>query len=281
MSGTYFKPADLGEALRLGAENPDASFIAGGTSLFAAGPGSRKDASFISVGTILLKGLAVDGGSFRLGAGTTFQELLESPLAPRALKAAAAGMATRNIRNRATVGGNLGADKSCASLVPFFLASEATYACADEVERSIGEWRALPLWTTRARLILSVGWKSGPLTASAWARYSRTAADLSILTCAVCADLDHGQLAHLRIASGGLGPHALRFPDLEAELETALGDTFKAAPKGLSDGAKAAIEAAAIPHFHPVDDVRGSAAFKRLRAAVLLADAISSLEAGR
>ena len=281
MSGNYFKPADLEEALQVATEHPEAAFIAGGTGLFAGKAVSRKDASYISVGAILPKGLAVDGGSFRLGAGTTFQELLESPVAPPALKSAAAGMATRNIRNRATVGGNLGADKSCASLVPFFLVSQATLACADGVERSIEEWRALPLRTSRARLILSVGWKGDPSTASAWTRYSRTAADLSILTCAVCANLDHGQLAHLRIALGGLGPHALRFPDLEAELEAALGGAFEAASEGLPAGTKAAIEAAAAPYFHPVEDIRGSAAFKRLRASVLLADTISVLEARR
>jgi CO/xanthine dehydrogenase FAD-binding subunit len=65
---------------------------------------------------------------------------------------------------------------------------------------------------------------------------------------------------------GGLSPHARRFPELE--------NLFEGAP--LPD--KAAIEAAAAPLFAPVDDVRGSAAFKRLRAAALLADVLVSLE---
>jgi CO/xanthine dehydrogenase FAD-binding subunit len=213
--------------------------------------------------------------------------MLESPLAPKALKVAASGMATRNVRNRATVGGNLGADKSCASLLPFFLVSEARLACADGMERSIDEWRALPPAASPSRLILSVSWKAPVGRLTACAKYSRTAADLSILTCAVSADhhekrparglgqgLGQG-LAQFRIALGGLGPRARRFPELEAELEAAL----EKAPEGLPADAKTIIEALAAPCFHPVDDIRGSAAFKRVRAAVLLADAICELEA--
>jgi putative selenate reductase FAD-binding subunit len=275
MSGTYFKPESLGETLRLSAENPDAVFIAGGTGLFVSAPRSRKDRSFISVGAILPRGLATDGETLSLGAATTFQEILESALAPRALKAAAATMATRNVRNRATVGGNIGADKSCASLLPFFLVSEARLACADGIERSIDEWRALPTGASPARLLLSMRWKASVKRATTCARYSRTAADLSILTCAVSAELGEDlRPRRLRIALGGLAPRARRFPELEAELEAALAGKTGS----LTADSRATIESLSAPHFHPIDDVRGGADFKRVRAAVLLADAISDLE---
>lgn len=285
MSGTYFKPADLGEALRLSAENPRAKFIAGGTYLFASKPETRRDASFISVGSILPKGISPENGGFRLGAGTTFQELLESPQTPRALKSAAAGMATRNIRNRATVGGNLGADKSCAGLLPFFLVAEARLACADGVERSVEEWRTLAQLTTSlplgarlapgARLILSISWKAPAGRSFAYAKYSRTASDLAILICAASAEPKGRRLGRLRIAMGGLGSRAARFSSLESTLEGALERPID----GLSPKDKAAVEALAAPFFDPIDDLRGSAAFKRVRAAALLADAIASLEA--
>ena len=267
MNGNYFKPNDLEEAARLLSENPDALFIAGGTWLFASKPELRKDMTFISVGAILPRGLSLEGDRFTLGAGTTFQEILESPLAPPALKAAAASMATRNIRNRATVGGNLGVDKSCSSLMPFFLVSETQLLCTDGVERSIEQWRASR--SSLARLILSVSWDAPTGRSFACAKYSRTASDLAILTCAVSAELRDGRLGCLRIAAGGLASHAERFPALEGALERAL-ETF-------SPCDKAAVEAIAEPQFHPIDDLRGSAAFKRKRAAVLLADVLTDV----
>jgi CO/xanthine dehydrogenase FAD-binding subunit len=98
-------------------------------------------------------------------------------------------------------------------------------------------------------------------------RWSRTSCDVSVLTAAVAYDrTGDGKVRNVRIAMGGLDPHARRYRELEAAFEG----------KALPD--RAAIEAVASPCFHPIDDLRGSAAFKRLRAAVLLADTFLAAE---
>ena len=92
--------------------------------------------------------------------------------------------------------------------------------------------------------------------------------DLAVITCAASAEPEGKGLRGLRIAMGGLSPHARRFPEIES--------LFNAA----SLPAKAEIEALVSPLFTPSGDARGSSGFKRLRAAALLADVLVSLEEG-
>ncbi len=175
-------------------------------------------------------------------------------------------MANRNTRNRATVGGNLGANKSCASLVPLFLALGASLECRTGAgpSRTVSaeSWLAAP-----EGIVLSV---SVPLAAgvlAAGSRASRTACDLATCTAAVAYRLEAGIVKGLRVAMGGFGPRAACRPDLSALFE------------GKSLPAKDAIEALALPLLSAKGDHRGSAAYKSRRGAVILADALHAAEA--
>ncbi|HWQ08933.1 MAG TPA: FAD binding domain-containing protein, partial [Holophaga sp.] len=171
-------------------------------------------------------------------------------------KAAALGMNNRNTRNRATFGGNLGVNKSCGSFLPLLLVLDA------DLETSEGKVPAVSWLGRPMGLVLEASMPLEPGRGIAYRRWARTSCDLAVLTAAVSLTLKGQTIAGLRIAMGGLGPRARRFPELEALFE------------GRSLPAKEAIEAAAAPLFSPIDDLRASAAFKRLRAAALLADAI-------
>jgi CO/xanthine dehydrogenase FAD-binding subunit len=93
-------------------------------------------------------------------------------------------------------------------------------------------------------------------------RWNRVSCDLSVLGAAVAYELADGKIRGLRLALGGLGPKARRFPELETLFEG----------KVLPD--REEIESTVRPFLHPIDDLRASAAFKRLRGAQLLADAL-------
>lgn len=265
----------------------EAWYLAGGSFMFAAAspsrPGSRTAADFpervIDVAKALPKGLRRSGDELLIGAGTSLQELLESPLCFGALKAAARSMANRNIRNRATVGGNLAANKSCASLIPLCLALEANVEYRQPGSASqkqpLADWLAKP-----AGLLLELRLPLAAFSHAAFGRSSRTACDVSTVTVSAAAaftgsggPLASGQtagqpgvLSKLRLALGGLGPSAVRRPDLEKLFE------------GKTVPAKAEIEAAVLPLLSAIDDVRGSAALKRQQAAVLVADCLHALE---
>jgi CO/xanthine dehydrogenase FAD-binding subunit len=273
MVNDYIKPASLDAALDIMEAKPGAALLAGGTFILAgylrgSGPTSPAKATpetVVDIGPLLPRMIRKEAGRLFIGAGLSFQELSEAKAAPVQLRAAALSMANRNTRNRATVGGNLGANKSCASLVPFFLAADAVVAIQRKGEKQtelpLASWLAAP-----QGIVLTV---SFPLVAgmlAATARSSRTACDVATSTAAVVYRLEGGTIRDLRIALGGFGPHARRWPELEARFE------------GKSLPSKTDIEKEVAGFLHVVADQRGSADYKRLRGAALLADVLHAAE---
>jgi CO/xanthine dehydrogenase FAD-binding subunit len=197
---------------------------------------------------------------------------------PRCLSEAALTMVNRNTRNRATLGGNLGADKSCSSLIPLLVAlgSEVEVVAPSSVSADHATERlGLEAWlSSRDTGIREPSSRAGDLalrvivplragTRAAYRRWNRVSCDLSVLGAAVAFRVEGGNIVDLKIALGGLGPKARRFPRLEA--------LFEGRPQPSRDE----IEAAVAPLLEPIDDLRASAAFKRLRGSQLVAEALS------
>ncbi|MGE0707937.1 MAG: xanthine dehydrogenase family protein subunit M [Planctomycetota bacterium] len=116
----YLAPATVAEAARiLREEGPGAKLLAGGTDLV---PNMKRRQQVPSTLVALrkvdgLRGVAGGGAQeLRLGAGVTLAALAREPRlgAPlRALAVAAGKVATAQIRNQATIGGNLCLDTRC------------------------------------------------------------------------------------------------------------------------------------------------------------------------
>jgi probable selenate reductase FAD-binding subunit len=262
----FLRPRDAAEAVAMLHRELGSVPISGGSYLLSS---EFVDCpmTVVSVSGLLPADMVCSGNVVVLGANATFQDIVDWDAAPSALRDAARSMTNRHIRNRATVAGNVGANKSCASLAPLFLASDAVFELADGAGTvSAQEWLSRPRGSARgliARITLALGRDRHV----AYRRYSRTSSDVSVLTAAVSYGLDGGALRGVRVALGGLGPHTRRFPEIEALLEG----------QPLTD--RDAIEAATAPLLCPIDDMRGSAGFKRLRASALLADALIHAEA--
>jgi len=107
----YRSPRSVAEASKiLAGEGPAAMLIAGGTDLL---PNMKRRHQTPKV-LVSLKGISSLrdlNGSF--GSGLTLTELLDSGKTPTALRQAAAQVATPQIRNSATLGGNLCLDTRC------------------------------------------------------------------------------------------------------------------------------------------------------------------------
>jgi probable selenate reductase FAD-binding subunit len=265
----YSKPSTLEEALEAKRADPDAAYLAGGTFLLA-GDLRDKCASVIDLSAALPRELRVEGETLSIGSLMSFQELAEAEGLPAFLAEAVLTMANRNTRNRATAGGNLGADKSCSSLIPILLALDAELQIASPSRKGI-ERMKLEAWlasrdasdaSRKDDLVLSVELRLESETRAAYRRWNRVSCDLSVLGAAAAYRIEAGAVAGLRLALGGLGPKARRRPDIEALFE---GQPLPSREK---------IEEAVSPHLHPIDDARASAAFKRLRGAQLVADAL-------
>jgi putative selenate reductase FAD-binding subunit len=268
----YSRASSLPEALEARRADPSATWLAGGT-LLLAGDGRDKPEAVIDLGASLPRELELEGGQLRLGAGASFQELADSPILPAFLVEAALSMVNRNTRNRATLGGNLAADKSCSSLIPILLAlgAEVEVISPTAPTPAAPERLGLEAWLQDreggsskrgADLVLRVLVALSPSRRASYRRWNRVACDLSVIGAAACHELDAGRVRHLRLALGGLGPKARRFPAIEALFE------------GSPLPSRERIEALVSPLLHPIDDLRASAAFKRLRGSQLIADAL-------
>jgi probable selenate reductase FAD-binding subunit len=254
MSPSYHRPSSVAQAVQLKAElGSGAVFLAGGTEVnngLAARPAALIDLADLGLDTV-----EISSDGIRLGAGVTMQQLVEHPELPWFLKAASRQMANRNIRNRATVGGQLGTNRSCADLIPTLLAAQAKVSLVDRelpVERFI---------EGPPELILSV---FVPMTGRGFGldHLTRTASDISVVAASASLRTQDGCVQEPILAVGGVAAHVVRLSDVEQALDG------KPLPE------REQIEELVSIAVNPIDDLRGTAAFKRHIAAVLGARAL-------
>lgn len=122
-------PRTLEEALRLRAEVPGAVPIEGGTDLMVElNFDRRRPDAMLNLNEVReLRGWSRENGSLRLGAGLTYAEIEHSELARLlpALAEAARTVGSPQIRNRGTIGGNLGTASPAGDALPPLLVEGA------------------------------------------------------------------------------------------------------------------------------------------------------------
>ena len=122
-------PRSLDEALRLRSELPDALPIQGGTDLMVdLNFDRRRPALILNLAELgELRGWSREDGLVRLGAGLTYAEAMAEPLAGLlpALAEASRTVGSPQIRNRGTIGGNLGTASPAGDALPPLLVERA------------------------------------------------------------------------------------------------------------------------------------------------------------
>jgi carbon-monoxide dehydrogenase medium subunit len=268
----YVEPETLDEALEILAADPDETLVmAGGTSLVilmkqdlvrpARVLGLRRIAQLREIG-------ASDAG-LGLGALATHGALARSqPVRTHAAALAStfAAVATVRIREQATLGGNLAhADPAQDPPVTLLALDGVAVARSRFGERRIPlEALFVDLFETSlepGEILLRV--ELPRLPAGARVTYRKllpaTLDDYATVSvAAVIATDDNGACTHARIALGGAATVPLRARDAERSL----------AGRRLDDAAIREAAALAAAAADPIDDLRGSAAYKRAMAAV-------------
>jgi CO/xanthine dehydrogenase FAD-binding subunit len=122
-------PRSLDDALRLKSEHPDALPIQGGTDVMVALNFDRsRPETVLNLNELgELRGHRCEDGSLRLGAGVTYTDLEHGELRELlpALAEAARTVGSPQIRNRGTIGGNLGTASPAGDAHPPLLAAGA------------------------------------------------------------------------------------------------------------------------------------------------------------
>jgi CO/xanthine dehydrogenase FAD-binding subunit len=263
----YLRPASLPEALTALAR--PWTVLAGGTDFYPARVGRAIDENVLDItGIPDLRGISANPAGWRLGATTTWSELIEAPLPPLfdGLKQAAREVGGRQIQNAGTLAGNLCNASPAADGVPPLLALDAEVELAGRAGT-----RRVPLSafiTGNRRTVLAPGELLVALHVRKPAHDARSAflklgarryLVISIAMAAATLEVEDGRVAAARVAVGACSAVAQRLPALEAAIADA--------PVGALAGR---VDAAHLAPLSPIDDVRGSAAYRRDAAVTLL-----------
>src|SRR5438477_205654 len=247
-------PRTLDEALRLKAERPDAVPIQGGTDVMVELNFDRaRPPALLNLNEVAeLRGWSRSDadGSIWLGAALTYTEAMQQPLAELlpALAEAARTVGGPQIRNRGTIGGNLGTASPAGDALPPLLVSTAEVTVASvrgERTLPLPEFLVGPKRNALAddELILGVSVDTGAGRETFLKVGPRNAMVIAVVSLAVRAD------GELRAAFGSAGPVA----------------TLVRAPLDEAASFPERVAAAASP----IDDVRGTAAYRQHALRVL------------
>ncbi|MFC7220832.1 FAD binding domain-containing protein [Streptomyces polyrhachis] len=271
----FLRPATWREALAAKAEHPEAVPLAGGTDVMVEiNFDHRRPTHLLDLTRIgELYEWEEDGGAIRLGASVPYTRVMEELRGPLpALALAAHTVASPQIRNRGCVGGNLGTASPAGDAHPALLAAGA------EVEaESVRGVRRIPIddfYTGVKRNALApdeliravhVRGADGP---QQFAKVGTRNA-MVIAVCAFSIAL-HPATRTVRTGIGSAAPTPVRAKAAEEFLAAVL------AEEGSWDGG-GALPPSAVREFgglcaaacNPIDDVRGSAAYRRHAIGVL------------
>ena len=261
-------PASVADAVALAARlGESARFVAGGTDLvIQMARGRAAPAHLIDITRLPgLDGIVDGGDAIVIGALTTHKSIERHPPFQQGLIAlveAARVIGGHQVRNIATVGGNIVNASPAADLVPALLVLDAEAILVSEAgERTvaldgflIGPGR---IDRRTGELLRAVRFaRPAPFSATAFLKAGRRKAmEISVVCAAASLTLDpaSGRCVRARIAAGAVGPRSLRFERAEQLLEGQV-----PTPALLQAAAGAAAESC-----RPIDDVRASAAFRR------------------
>lgn len=253
-------PKSLDEALRLKAEQPAARFVQGGTDVLVEINFDRsRPAALINLNEVgELRGFTRENGSLVLGSGLTYAELMQPLLATAlpSLAEASRTVGSPQIRNRGTLGGNLGTASPAGDGLPPLLIEAAEIQIA-----SVRGQRTLPLRDFLVgpkrnalepdELVISIRIEPSGARQTFMKVGPRNAMVIAVCSLALSVDRERGEL---RAAFGSAGPVT----------------GLVTAPLDEADRFPDAVAAAASP----IDDVRGTAAYRRHALRVLAGRAL-------
>ena len=265
------QPATWDEALEAKAERPEALPIHGGTDVMVdVNFGRERPAAILDLTRVEeLAAWDRDDGSLRVGAGVTYARVigeLEDRLPGLAIASRTVG--SPQIRNRGTVGGNLGSSSPAGDALPPLYASGATLEVASTRGTRripIADFVTGPKRNTLAPDELIAAFHTP--TARGGQQFSKigTRNAMVIAVCSFALALDD-EARTVGTCLGSAAPTPRRAHEAESYIQAALDWNARAtiAPEALERFGELVAQAAS-----PIDDQRGSAAYRRRALAVL------------
>jgi CO/xanthine dehydrogenase FAD-binding subunit len=273
----YLAPKTVEEATQLLSEHPGAKVFAGATDVIPQIRAGRPEpAALVDLKKIeRLTTVADNGQTWTIGAATPTVRLTRNlQLAAEfpGLVEAAGLIGSDQIQSRSSLGGNLCNASPAADSVPAMIVngmravitgpSGSRTVPVEEVATGPGATQLAP-----GEFVVELELDHAPArTGDAYLRLiPRTEMDIAVVGVGARVTLDEsGNCASATIALGAVAPTAVRVPDAEAAL----------AGQPINDETLAAVAAAASAACNPIDDKRGTIAYRRQVAGVLARRAV-------
>lgn len=270
--GEFRRPLELGDALAAlalpGSTGDRWVVVAGATDHYPARVGRAPVEDILDITAINpLRGIErTAGGGWRIGALTTWTDIAEFDLPPMfdGLRAAALAVGGLQIQSRATIAGNLCNASPAADGTPNLLALDALVELSSmRGSRSVpvGEFVTGNRRTVRApdELVTAIDIPAPLPDTNARSSFvklgSRAYLVISIAMVAAVVEVDgDGRIARARVAIGACSEVAQRLTALEQEL---VGQPATAA------SIRGVLRPEHVASLRPIDDVRGTAAYRR------------------
>ncbi len=273
---TVAVPHSLDDAVRLLGDHPDALLLAGGTdAMVEINDGHRRPNDVVIALNRVpdLRSWRHDPstGTVTIGAGVTYTELMQGPLAELvpALAEASRTVGSPQIRNAGTLGGNLGTCSPAGDGLPVLSALDADVRLVSTAgERTISvhdlmvgvKQTSLEPGELIAEIVVKVrnGWQG-------YAKVGvRNAMVIAVASACLAVDTEAGRVA---VALGSVGPTVLRCANAEDQLSNAVDWTSGAVDADAIEEFGALVSAASAP----ITDHRSTADYRRHAVGVLSA----------
>jgi CO/xanthine dehydrogenase FAD-binding subunit len=268
-------PATWQETLALKASHPDALPIAGGTDVMVelnfdrARPQTMLDLTRVPE----LREWGADDGRLRVGAGVSYTRIIDE-LAGRlpALAVASRTVGSPQIRNRGTVGGNLGTASPAGDALPPLYVAEAEVELASTTGTrrvAVGDFVTGPKRTcAREDELIAAVVLPAAQGAQQFAKIgTRNAMVIAVCSLALAVWPERRSVA---ACLGSAGPTPLRATEAEAFIAGVLDEErLWESREPIGEAALARFGELVAAAASPIDDVRGSAAYRRHALAVL------------
>jgi CO/xanthine dehydrogenase FAD-binding subunit len=271
----FLQPATWTEALAMKAAHPGALPIAGGTDVMVEiNFDRRRPSAFLDLTRVAeLSEWGPEDGVIRIGAGVTYTRLIEE-LGDRVpgLAMASRTVGSPQIRNRGTVGGNLGSASPAGDAHPALLASRAVVELASTAgtrrvpvhEFFVGPKRSVIREDELIAAFL-IEPAQGPQQFSKVG--TRNAMVIAVCSFGLAIDTERHRVG---TGIGSAAPTPVPAPEAESFIQGVLDEDDlwqKRAP--VAESALARFGELVAAAARPIDDVRGTAAYRRYALAVM------------
>jgi CO/xanthine dehydrogenase FAD-binding subunit len=269
---------DLSDVLDHLSSATEVTLLAGGTDLMVdLNFGRKRPERVVAIDRVTELAQLERNGHIRMGAGVTYTRMLSEDPGSVALREAARTVGSPQIRNTGTLGGNIATSSPAGDTLPVLAALDATIvlrSARGERRVPFTEFMTGPKKNVRRadELVLEAEWEDAGPAQTFMKVGTRNAMVIAVAGLALVVDRARRRVG---VGLGSCGPTILRAPAAEnfaAALLEAHGWEPRLVPSDAELNEFGRLVAAASK---PIDDVRGTAAYRRHVLAVMGARALA------